>query len=96
MTGVMNQLWIYGDPIIDQTIGAKVLRNLTPRFDLVVAIEESKDLTTFIIRGLISNDLIYLKHCNTNKQAVDIFTKASLVQNFIYILHHMWVCATSN
>ena len=37
----------FGDPITDQTIDAKVLHSLTPRFDhIVAAIEQSKDLTT--------------------------------------------------
>ncbi|KAJ0083656.1 hypothetical protein Patl1_30606 [Pistacia atlantica] len=41
----------YATEISDQTIVAKVLRSLTPKFDhVVVAIEESKDLATYEAR----------------------------------------------
>ncbi|KAE8732992.1 hypothetical protein F3Y22_tig00001644pilonHSYRG00147 [Hibiscus syriacus] len=45
---IVNKMRSYGENINDQTIVAKILRRLTPKFDHVVAvIEESKDLKTF-------------------------------------------------
>ena len=53
MTSVVNQMWTYRDLITDQTIMAKVLHNLTPRFDHVVpAIEESNNCSTLTIDEL--------------------------------------------
>ena len=47
---------LYGDHVYDQTVVAKVLRSLTPRFDhVLVVIEESKDLT--IIREELSGSV---------------------------------------
>lgn len=43
----------YSDQISDHVVVAKVLRNLTPKFDhVVVAIEESKDLSHFTLDEL--------------------------------------------
>lgn len=50
---VINQMRLYGDPITNQTIVAKVLRSLTARFDHVAAaIEESNDLSTLTLGKL--------------------------------------------
>ncbi|XP_050875937.1 uncharacterized protein LOC127079600 [Lathyrus oleraceus] len=47
ITRLINQIKSYGETILEQNVVSKVLRSLTPRFDnIVVAIEESKDLTT--------------------------------------------------
>lgn len=51
--GVVNQLRIQGETITEQTIVEKILRSLPPKFDpVVIAIEESKDLTTFKVAEL--------------------------------------------
>ncbi|XP_050916184.1 uncharacterized protein LOC127131298 [Lathyrus oleraceus] len=47
VTRLVNQMKSCGEAISEQNIVSKVLRSLTPRFDnIVVAIEESKDLKT--------------------------------------------------
>lgn len=47
---VVNQIRMNGDEIIDQKVVEKILRSFPPKFDnIVVAIEESKDLTTLCI-----------------------------------------------
>lgn len=44
---------VYGNNVSDQTVVAKILRSLTTRFDhIMVAIEESKDLTIFSVDEL--------------------------------------------
>ena len=49
MVAIINQMRAFGDTITDQTVVAKVLRSLSPRFDHVVAaIEEFKDFNYFI------------------------------------------------
>ena len=43
----VNQIRMNGDELIDQKIVENILRSLSPEFDnIVVTIEESKDLTT--------------------------------------------------
>ncbi|MCI24580.1 hypothetical protein A2U01_0045765, partial [Trifolium medium] len=47
VTKLVNQIKNYGEVITTKSIVAKILRSLAPKFDhLVVAIEESKDLST--------------------------------------------------
>jgi hypothetical protein len=47
ITRLVNQIKSCGETILEQNVVSKVLRSLTSRFDnIVVAIEESKDLTT--------------------------------------------------
>ncbi|XP_050908772.1 uncharacterized protein LOC127122490 [Lathyrus oleraceus] len=47
ITQLVNQIKSCGETILEQNVVSKVLRSLTSRFDnIVVAIEESKDLTT--------------------------------------------------
>jgi hypothetical protein len=47
VTRLVNQMKSCGEAVSEQNIVSKVLRSLTPRFDnIVVAIEESKDLKT--------------------------------------------------
>ncbi|XP_050896242.1 uncharacterized protein LOC127102978 [Lathyrus oleraceus] len=47
ITRLVNQVKACGETITEQYVVAKILRSLTPRFDnIVVAIEESKDLVT--------------------------------------------------
>lgn len=46
VSAIVSQMRSYGEKITDETIVAKVLRSLAPKFDHVVAaIEESKDLS---------------------------------------------------
>ncbi|KAL4353097.1 hypothetical protein GQ457_06G014620 [Hibiscus cannabinus] len=53
---IVNKMRSYGETINDQTIVAKILRSLTPKFDHVVAaIEESKDLDTFTFDELMGS-----------------------------------------
>ncbi|GJR53334.1 retrovirus-related pol polyprotein from transposon TNT 1-94 [Tanacetum coccineum] len=48
VSSIVSQMRSYGEKITDETIVAKVLRSLHPKFDHVVAaIEESKDLSVF-------------------------------------------------
>ncbi|TYK28117.1 putative gag-pol polyprotein, identical [Cucumis melo var. makuwa] len=55
-TTIISQMQTYGETITDQTIVEKVLRSLTPKFDhVVVAIEESKDLSTFTFIELMGS-----------------------------------------
>ncbi|GAU10771.1 hypothetical protein TSUD_424420, partial [Trifolium subterraneum] len=50
---LVNSMKSYGEQISDQQVVEKVLRTLTPQFDhIVVAIEESKDLSTMSINEL--------------------------------------------
>lgn len=45
--GLVNQMCACGDTITNLAMIEKVMRTLTPKFDyIMVAIEESKDLTT--------------------------------------------------
>ncbi|XP_039056284.1 uncharacterized protein LOC120199175 [Hibiscus syriacus] len=53
---IVNKMRSYGEDINDQTIVAKILRSLTPKFDHVVAaIEESKNLETFTFHELMGS-----------------------------------------
>ncbi|XP_057843686.1 uncharacterized protein LOC131053094 [Cryptomeria japonica] len=52
--GIVNQLRTQGETISNQKNVEKILRSLPPKFDpIVIAIEESKDLTTFKVAKLI-------------------------------------------
>ena len=47
ITRLVNQIKSYGETVAEQNVVSKILRSLTSRFDnIVVAIEESKDLAT--------------------------------------------------
>ncbi|KAK2977519.1 hypothetical protein RJ640_029403 [Escallonia rubra] len=53
---IVSQMRSYGEKISDETVVAKVLRSLTPKFDHVVAaIEESKDLSFFSFDELMGS-----------------------------------------
>nr|GEY40002.1 UBN2 domain-containing protein [Tanacetum cinerariifolium] len=53
---IVSQMRSYGETISDETIVAKVLRSLDPKFDHVVAaIEESKDLSKFTFGELMGS-----------------------------------------
>ncbi len=56
MSTIISQMRTYGDTITDETVVAKILRSLDPKFDHVVAaIEESKDLSTLSIDELMGS-----------------------------------------
>ena len=51
-----SQMRTYGEKISDETIIAKVLRSLTPKFDhVVVAIKEAKDLSILFVDELMGS-----------------------------------------
>ena len=53
---IVSQMRTYGEKISDETIVAKVLRSLTPKFDHVVAtIEEVKDLSILSVDELMDS-----------------------------------------
>ena len=53
---IVSQMRSYGEQVSDETIVAKVLRSLTPKFDHVVAaIEESKDLSVLSVDELMGS-----------------------------------------
>ncbi|KAL4362876.1 hypothetical protein GQ457_04G016030 [Hibiscus cannabinus] len=53
---IVSQMRSYGEQISDETIVAKVLRSLTSKFDhVVVAIEESKDLSVLSVDELMGS-----------------------------------------
>nr|GEV28774.1 UBN2 domain-containing protein [Tanacetum cinerariifolium] len=53
---IVNQMRSYGEKVTDETVVAKVLRSLDPKFDHVVAaIEESKDLSVFSFDELMGS-----------------------------------------
>ena len=53
---IVAQMRSYGDQLQEETVVAKVLRSLPPKFDHVVAaIEESKDLSTFSFDELMGS-----------------------------------------
>ena len=53
---IVSQMRTYGKKISDETIVAKVLRSLTPKFDHVVAaIEEAKDLSILSVYELMGS-----------------------------------------
>lgn len=56
ISAIVSQIRTYGENCSDQTVVAKVLRSLTPRYDHVVAaIEESKDLSVFTFDELMGS-----------------------------------------
>lgn len=52
----MNQIKSCGETTVEQNVVSKILRSLTPRFNnIVVALEESKDLSSLSKEGLQSS-----------------------------------------
>lgn len=53
---LFNQLRINGDKIEDQRVAEKILRSMSTKFEyIVVAIEESKDLSTLSLDSLMGS-----------------------------------------
>ncbi|KAL3500572.1 hypothetical protein ACH5RR_039665 [Cinchona calisaya] len=56
VTEIVSQMRSHGQDVTDQLVVAKVLRSLSPKFDhVVVAIEESKDLSVFSFDELMGS-----------------------------------------
>ena len=56
VTSIVNQMKINGDKVEEQRVVEKILRSMTRKFDhVVVAIEESKDLSTLTMESLIGS-----------------------------------------
>ncbi|GAU15419.1 hypothetical protein TSUD_44560 [Trifolium subterraneum] len=52
VTKLVNLMKGCGETMNDQSVVEKILRSLTPRFDIVVAIEESKDLSSTTVEEI--------------------------------------------
>ncbi|GAU32405.1 hypothetical protein TSUD_220940 [Trifolium subterraneum] len=52
VTKLVNLMKGCGESMNDQSVVEKILRSLTPRFDIVVAIEESKDLSSTTVEEI--------------------------------------------
>ena len=67
---VVNQISSYGDDLTDQKVVEKILHCLPRKFDaIVVAIEESKDLTILSIDELMGSLLSHESRMNRNKNS---------------------------
>ncbi|XP_016556910.1 uncharacterized protein LOC107856406 [Capsicum annuum] len=55
VSSLVNQIKSYGEDISEETIVAKVLRSLTPKFEHIAAIEESHNLSDYTFVELISS-----------------------------------------
>jgi hypothetical protein len=63
--GIVNQIRSYGEDLTDQKIVEKILRSLPAKFDaIVVAIEESKDLTQLSVNELMGSLQSHEKRMN--------------------------------
>ncbi|KAL6348546.1 hypothetical protein AAG906_013166 [Vitis piasezkii] len=79
VAAIVNQMRSYGEDILDQTVVAKVLRSLTPKFDHVVAtIEESKDLSTYSfdeLMGSLQSHEVRLSRTEEKNEEKAFYTK---------------------
>ncbi|KAJ4754257.1 polyprotein [Rhynchospora pubera] len=77
----VNQIKSCGETIKEETIVAKVLRSLTPKFDHVVAaIEESKDLSTYTfdeLMGSLQTHEVRLSRSSEGSDQGVFFTKGA-------------------
>ncbi|WJX25474.1 hypothetical protein P8452_14509 [Trifolium repens] len=64
VTKLVNLMKGCGETISDQSVVEKILRSLTPRFDIVVAIKESKDLSSRSVEELQSSLEAYEQKLN--------------------------------
>ncbi|RVW83084.1 Retrovirus-related Pol polyprotein from transposon TNT 1-94 [Vitis vinifera] len=79
VAAIVNQMRSYGEDILDQTVVAKVLRSLMPKFDHVVAaIEESKDLSTYSfdeLMGSLQSHEVRLSRTEEKNEEKAFYTK---------------------
>lgn len=67
VSSIVGQRRTYGDKITDETVVAKILRSLSPKFDHVVAaIEESRDLSTLTVDELMGSLQAHEARINRN------------------------------
>lgn len=82
ITRLMNQVKACRETITEQCVVAKILHSLTPRFDnIVLAIEESKDLVTMSKKELQSSLEAHeqrIEENNNNKAKAEISLQARL------------------
>ena len=72
VSGIINHMKSYGENISNETVVCKVLRSLTSKFDhVIVAIEESKDLTTDTFDELMGSLLAYEGRLNMSHEKVE-------------------------
>ncbi|KAG0491724.1 hypothetical protein HPP92_005122 [Vanilla planifolia] len=72
-SGIVTQIRAYGEKITEQTVVAKILRCLTPKFDhVVVAIEESKDLATYTFDELKQSLQTHESRLNRTEEKEDM------------------------
>ncbi|XP_075076448.1 uncharacterized protein LOC142163093 [Nicotiana tabacum] len=86
VTGIVSQMKSYGEEVSDETVVAKVLRSLPPKFEHVVAaIEESKDLSVFsfdeLMGSLQSHESQINKSIEKNEEQAFQVKEESPIQN---------------
>ena len=65
VTAIFSQMLTYGEKSSDETIIAKVLRSLTPKFDhAVAAIKEAKDLSILSVDELMGSLQVHESRIN--------------------------------
>lgn len=65
---IINQLNIYGEDIKDKTVVSKILRYLSTRVNVVVAvIEEAKDLASLTVDEMMGSLLLHEERIDRNK-----------------------------
>nr|XP_029116370.1 uncharacterized protein LOC109506093 [Elaeis guineensis]XP_029116372.1 uncharacterized protein LOC109506093 [Elaeis guineensis] len=66
---IINQMRIFGEDISDQKVVEKVLRSLSQKFDhVVIAIEESKDLSACSLNELMGSLLAHEQRINRSSE----------------------------
>lgn len=72
VSGLVSHMKTYGENVSEETIVSKVLRSLTKEFNhVVVAIEESKDLSTYTFDELMSSLIAHEERLNRGSEKGD-------------------------
>lgn len=72
VVGVINQMEIFGEPITNQVVVAKVLQSLISLFDyIVVTIEESKDLSKLTVEELSGSLQAHEAYLNRSSEEME-------------------------